>query len=140
MTDEYKILNRNVVTVGQDGEAFESFEKYKIFIESLTEISDNELKILVEYIDKDQLLLIINEEKFNVKFNEGYQWFDENVIEKLNLAIKLHKFSEKRFCFIEPFGMAEMDQCINLAFIDKELYDSLLENSYAEDLNRFYHF
>lgn len=138
MTDEFSILNRSIVTVGQDAEAFESFEKYKIFIESLTEISDKDFKILVEYVDEGQFLLIINEENFNVKYNEDDEWFDESVIEKLNLFIKIHNFSEKRFCFIEPYGVADMDQCINIAFLDKAFYDTLVEQSYA--LARLYHF
>ena len=131
MTEEFKILLDGIEIADEDAEGFDSLEMYQDFTERFLALSSDELEIEITNAEEGILTLLIDDNKLDLTYNTDDEWFDIEYISQLNKYLKDTNLTKKRFCFVEPYGVGDADQGVKIAFIDEQLFITLIEKSYA---------
>lgn len=133
MTEEFDRLSNGTPFADEDAAGFEDLEMYLDFTERFTQLASEELEIEMGDAEEGKVIVLVNDQEVELTYDIDDEWFAPAYIAPLNLHLKQSEQTSRRFCFVEPYGLANADQGVKIAFIDKSLFETLVNSRHIPE-------
>lgn len=133
MTEEFDRLSNGTQFADADAEGFEDLETYIEFTGQFTQLASEELEIEIGDAEEGKVIVLVNDQEVELSYDIDDEWFAPEYITPLNLHLKQNEQTNRRFCFVEPYGLHNADQGVKIAFIDKALFETLVNSRHIRE-------